>query len=35
MVHLAKGASAVGTPAAGLAEVEIHRPYTDDITTND
>jgi hypothetical protein len=35
MVHLAKGASAVGTPAAGLAEFEIHRPYTDDITTND
>jgi hypothetical protein len=35
MVHLAKFASADGTPAAGLAEVEIHRPYTDDITTND
>lgn len=35
MVHLAKGASAVGTPAAGLAEFEIHRPYTDDIATND
>jgi hypothetical protein len=35
MVHLAKGASAVGTPAAGLAEFEISRPYTDDIATND
>lgn len=35
MVHLAKGASAVDTPSAGLAEFEIHRPYTDDITTND
>jgi hypothetical protein len=35
MVHLAKGASAVGTPAAGLAEFEIHRPYNDDILTND
>ena len=35
MVHLAKYASADGTPSAGLAEVEIHRPYTDDITTND
>lgn len=35
MVHLAKFASANGTPAAGLAEIEIHRPYTDDITTND
>lgn len=35
MVHLAKGASAVGTPSAGLAEFEISRPYTDDITTND
>lgn len=35
MVHLAKGASAVGTPSTGLAEFEIHRPYTDDITTND
>lgn len=34
-VHLAKGASAVGTPSAGLAEFEISRPYTDDITTND
>jgi len=35
MVHLAKGASAVDTPSTGLAEFEIHRPYTDDITTND
>lgn len=35
MVHLAKGASAVGTPSAGLAEFEISRPYTDDIATND
>lgn len=35
MVHLAKGASAVDTPSAGLAEFEISRPYTDDITTND
>jgi hypothetical protein len=29
-VKLAKGASAIGTPAAGLAEVEIHRPFVDD-----
>jgi hypothetical protein len=35
MVHLAKGASAVDTPSTGLAEFEISRPYTDDITTND
>ncbi len=35
MVHLAKGASAIDTPSAGFAEFEIHRPYTDDITTND
>jgi hypothetical protein len=35
MVHLAKGASAIGTPSAGLAEFEISRPYNDDITTND
>lgn len=35
MVHLAKGASAVDTPSAGLAEFEIHRPYTDDIASND
>lgn len=26
----AKGASAIGTPAAGLAEFEIHRPFVDD-----
>ena len=35
MVHLAKGASALDTPSAGLAEFEISRPYCDDITTND
>jgi hypothetical protein len=35
MVHLAKGASAVGTPSTGLAEFEISRPYTDDINSND
>jgi hypothetical protein len=35
MVHLAKFASADGTPAAGFALVEISRPYTDNITTND
>lgn len=35
MVHLAKGASALDTPATGFAEFEISRPYTDDITTND
>lgn len=35
MVHLAKGASALDTPSAGLAEFEIQYPYTDDITTND
>ncbi len=35
MVHLAKGASALDTPSTGFAEFEIHRPYTDDITTND
>ena len=31
-VKLAKGASAVGTPSAGLAEFEIQRPYMDDAT---
>lgn len=35
MVHLAKGASAVGTPSTGLAEFEIEYPYTDDIAGND
>jgi hypothetical protein len=35
MVHLAKFASASGTPSAGFALVEISRPYTDNITTND
>ena len=35
MVHLAKFASADGTPSAGFAEIEISRPYTDDITAND
>jgi hypothetical protein len=29
-VKNAKGASAIGTPAAGLAEMEIHRPFMDD-----
>lgn len=31
-VKLAKGASAIGTPAAGFAEFEIHRPFMDDAT---
>lgn len=35
MVHLAKGASAVDTPSAGLAEFEIQYPYTDAIVGND
>jgi hypothetical protein len=35
MVHLAKGASAIGTPSGSFAEFEISRPYTDDIATND
>ncbi|MDB5280915.1 MAG: hypothetical protein JWR61_5870 [Ferruginibacter sp.] len=30
LVKRAKGASAVGTPSAGLAEFEISRPYMDD-----
>lgn len=29
-VKNAKGASAIGTPSAGLAEFEIHRPFADD-----
>lgn len=29
-VKLAKGASAIGTPSAGLAEMEISRPFMDD-----
>ena len=29
-VKSARGASAVGTPSAGLAEFEIHRPFMDD-----
>lgn len=29
-VKIAKGASAVGTPSAGFAEFEIHRPFMDD-----
>lgn len=33
MVHLAKGASTI--TGAGLAEFEIHRPYMDDIASND
>lgn len=35
MVHLAKGASAIGVPSGSFAEFEISRPYTDDIATND
>lgn len=35
MVHLAKYASAQDVPSTGFAEFEIHRPYCDDITTND
>ena len=35
MVHLAKGASALDTPATGFAEFEISRPYTDGIAGND
>ena len=31
-VKLAKGASAIGTPSAGLAEFEMQRPYMDDAT---
>lgn len=30
-VHNATGASAIGTPSAGLAEFELNRPFTDDI----
>lgn len=30
LVKLCKGASAIGTPSAGLAEMEIHRPFMDD-----
>jgi hypothetical protein len=29
-IKRAKGASAVGTPSTGLAEVEIDRPFMDD-----
>jgi hypothetical protein len=29
-VHNAKGASAIGTPAAGQAEIELSRPFVDD-----
>ena len=35
MVHLAKGASAIGVPSGSFAEFEISRPYTDDIASND
>lgn len=35
MVHLAKGASAIDVPTTGFAEFEIHRPYMDDIASND
>jgi|TARA_R110000737_G_scaffold34020_1_gene52309 hypothetical protein len=30
-VHNAKGASGIGTPSAGLAEITLNRPHTDDI----
>jgi len=30
LVKNAKGASAIGTPSAGLAEIEIYRPFMDD-----
>lgn len=30
LIKNAKGASAVGTPSAGLAEVELYRPFMDD-----
>lgn len=30
LIKNAKGASAIGTPSAGLAEVEIYRPFMDD-----
>lgn len=35
MIHLARFASANGTPSAGLALCEINRPYQDQIATND
>ena len=35
MVHLAKFASANGTPSTGLAEIEIAYPYSDNIAAND
>lgn len=35
MVHNAWWGSADGTPSAGLAEIELSRPYIDGITTND
>ena len=35
MIHLARFASANGTPSAGLALCEIARPYQDQIATND
>ena len=35
LVHLARFASADGTPSAGLALCEINRPYQDQIATND
>jgi hypothetical protein len=35
MVHLAKGASALGVPSGSFAEFEISRPYTDGIAGND
>lgn len=35
LVHKCKGASAIDTPATGLAEMEIQYPYTDGIAGND
>lgn len=35
LIHLARFASANGTPSAGLALCEINRPYQDQIATND
>ena len=35
LVHNCLGASAIDTPSTGLAELEIDRPYCDDIAGND
>lgn len=35
LVHQCRGASAIDTPTTGLAEMELARPYTDGIATND